>query len=142
MFISAGILFALSFAGYLQNRNNSESSENILHLQVLNKKVDATTIYIDKLNPENQSVVFGKDAVLVVFSKKKDSPRLRLPKHTLDILWLDSSYIVLFGEKRTGNEKDNILTPSEDTAFALITNSGELPGEAFKKGFNVLVSEK
>ncbi len=142
IFISMGILSALSFGGYMQNENNTKNSENVLHLQILNEDIVASIIYIDKLKPESQSVVFGKDAIFVIFSKKENSPRLRLPKHPLDVLWLDSAYTVLSGEKRTGKEEDNILTPFENVAFALVTNPGELPDDSFKKGFKIFVSEK
>ncbi len=142
-FLAVGVLYMWALAeGKVFNETKYEETNSTLHVYVGGKDIMASVVRIDNLNPQEQSVVFGREAIFIIFSKDENSPRLKLPKRKLDVLWLDSNYKIISFKRGNGEKEDNILTPLDNAVFALVIQPGELPESSAREGDTVKIVDK
>jgi uncharacterized membrane protein (UPF0127 family) len=122
--------------------NPQTTAGNALHVLVGDKDVIATVIRLDVINPENQSLVFGEDALLIVLSKSEKSPQLKLSKQSVDVVWISADFTIVSIEEDVAPEASGVLQAPEDADFALVSRTGFLPRGALEVGNKVYIADK
>jgi peptide methionine sulfoxide reductase MsrB len=114
----------------------------VVHVLVGDTDIATTVIRLDVIDPENQSLVFGHDALFIVLSKSEKSPRLKLSKQPVDVLWINETFSVVSFERGVTPEAGGVLQAPEDASFALVSRAGLLQTTVFVKDTKVYVADK
>lgn len=133
---------AWSWGGTYLSVARHENVDTSIHLWVGDTELYATTLHMEKLDHEAQSIVFGKEAFFLILGKKENSAQLRLSNQPVDVLWLDRTYKVIRAEHKDALTSNQTLIPPENAVFGLVTRAGELPNSVFKEGYEILVVDK
>lgn len=133
-----GVIFILPRASSFVDSIRYRGGENQVHLWIGDEDVYATTYSLDAINPEEQSLVLGTDAILITLSKKEEAPELRLSNQPVVVLWLDEIYTVVKVEEKGVGNNDTLVVP-ERAVFALVLHRDKLPATSLREGMKVLV---
>jgi len=99
-----------------------EDMNGKVSVQVGEEEIVATVVDLSAVNPETQTMVFGNEAMLVVFSDDVHAPQLKLPEQPVTVAWLDTAFhVVLVQDNLTYEEGgDEVFERPEGAFCALI----------------------
>ena len=152
-FIYLIILCALGVGGYFafmwgnSMRDAAEYGylDDSLKLWVADSEVQATVVHLGSIDASTQSMVFGNEAMFVVFSDSEDSPQLKLPEESVDVIWMNERFEVVLVEEDLVydfSESREVFTQPSGAIFALITKPMLLPTDTIQTGDVVIVLNK
>lgn len=143
-FFSLVGFFVWSYAGYGFGSASTTAVDNAVHIRVGEEEVVATTVHLDRINPETQSLVLGQDAIFIVYSKDENAPQLQLSNQPVDVLWLSEAFTVVQGNRGNLSDASDIshtLVPPGGAVYGLVTRVGSLPDSVYTEGFQIIIED-
>ncbi len=135
--VACGVLFLQNATSDL---DQGEDMTGKVLVQVNGTELAATVVTLGTVDPETQTMVFGNEAMFVVFSEEENAPQLKLPDMSVDVVWLDRDFRVvlvernLFYDEEVGNE---VFEQPDGASYALIVLPIALSTDTIKIGDTV-----
>jgi hypothetical protein len=116
-----------------------ENIDSVPTLVIDSVEIQVSVVDLKTLNPEKQSLVFGKDAVFLILGENKNTPLLKIPSEPVAVLWFDEMFRVVEGNESVSSNTDEAFVYPEHARFGIITERNLVSSRAFQKGFQATV---